>query len=341
MSKCSTTPCSQGTNNSFCAAECKSHYGTSGEYYYCETTQGGSGTYCSGSQNAGIVPCGRSCDDPTTPNDETAICTLCHLFLLIQNITSWIFMVMTYIAFAVLVAMGVFYIISAGNTQMIGIAKSGIKAALYGFAIVLLGWVAINVILMVLADGALGTDTATFSFKTNGSWFTYSCDAKSKYVRTGISGVTSGGGTPTGSGGNLNCKDGKCAKMQDVANAAKSNASGVEADIVMAIIDAGEGCNKRLSSDGYGSCGYSQALPAIRAKCGITGSASESCTKIQNDVQLDMNCAAWLIKDNAARCGMDIRNVASCYNSGKPNNCEKTTNRYCDRVETYYRSCKS
>lgn len=249
---------------------------------------------------------------------------------------------MTYIAFAVLVAMGILYIVSAGNTQMIGVAKSGIKAALYGFAIVLLGWVAINVILMVLADGALGTDTASFSFKTKGSWFTYSCDTKSKYTRTGVSGATSGNnGAQTGSGGNLNCKDGKCAKMQDVSNAAKSNASNVEADIVMAIVDAGEGCNKSLSTDGYGSCGYSQALPAIRAKCGITGSASESCTKIQNNVQLDINCAAWLIKDNAGRCGMDIRNVASCYNSGKPNNCAKTTNRYCDRVETYYKSCKS
>lgn len=342
MSKCSTAACEQGNNNSFCAAECKSHYGTSGEYYYCENTTGGSGRYCSGSENAGIVPCGRSCDDPTTPNDETVICTLCHLFLLMKNITSWIFTVMTYIAFAVLVAMGILYIASAGNTQMIGVAKSGIKAALYGFAIVLLGWVAINVILMVLADGALGTDTASFSFKTNGSWFTYSCDTKSKYTRTGVSGATSGNnGAQTGSGGNLNCKDGKCAKMQDVSNAAKSNASNVEADIVMAIVDAGEGCNKSLSTDGYGSCGYSQALPAIRAKCGITGSASESCTKIQNNVQLDINCAAWLIKDNAGRCGMDIRNVASCYNSGKPNNCAKTTNRYCDRVETYYKSCKS
>ena len=295
------------------------------------------------SENAGIVPCGRSCDDPSTGDvDESAVCTLCHLFLLMKNITSWIFTVMTYIAFAVLVAMGILYIASAGNTQMIGVAKSGIKAALYGFAIVLLGWVAINVILMVLADGALGTDTASFSFKTKGSWFTYSCDTKSKYTRTGVSGATSGNnGAQTGSGGNLNCKDGKCAKMQDVSNAAKSNASNVEADIVMAIVDAGEGCNKSLSTDGYGSCGYSQALPAIRAKCGITGSASESCTKIQNNVQLDINCAAWLIKDNAGRCGMDIRNVASCYNSGKPNNCAKTTNRYCDRVETYYKSCKS
>ena len=207
---CSTTAtCSTGTaltGATGCAggmACCFSSTGTG--------TGTSTGSSCTGSQNAGIVPCGRSCDNPaTTDVDESAICTLCHLFLLMKNITSWIFMVMTYIAFAVLVAMGVFYIISAGNTQMIGIAKSGIKAALYGFAIVLLGWVAINVILMVLADGALGTDTAAFSFKTNGSWFTYSCDAKSKYVRTGISGVTGGGGTTTGGGATNPGGNGTC-----------------------------------------------------------------------------------------------------------------------------------
>lgn len=341
MSKCSTSSCTQGTNNSLCAAECKSHFGTSGEYFYCETTQGGSGSYCSGSENPGIVPCGRSCDNPTTADDETKICTLCHLLVLMRNITDWIFMVMTYIAFAVLVAMGILYIVSTGKPQLTGMAKSGIWAALVGFAIVLLGWVAINVLLFVLADGALGTDTASFSVKTNGKWFEYSCDTQTKYTGTGGTGTGGSGTTPTGDGGNLNCKDGKCAKKEDVANAAKSNASGVEADILMAIVDAGEGCNKSVSSDGYGSCGYSQALPSIRTKCGITGSASESCSKIQNNVQLDLNCAAWLIKDNAGRCGLDIRNVASCYNSGKPNNCANTTNRYCDRVETYYKSCKS
>ena len=200
---CSTTAtCSSGTALTS-ATGCSSGKACC----YTSSTSSGTGTTstsssCAGSQNAGIVPCGRSCDNSaTTDVDESQICTLCHLFLLMKNITSWIFMVMTYIAFAVLVAMGVLYIVSAGNTQMIGIAKNGIKAALYGFAIVLLGWVAINVILMVLADGALGSDTAAFSFKTNGSWFTYSCDAKSKYVRTGIDGVTSGTGNGNGSGG--------------------------------------------------------------------------------------------------------------------------------------------
>ncbi len=162
---------------------------------------GGTATTCSGSENPGIVPCGRSCDNPATSDDETKICTLCHLLILIQNITNWILMVMTYIAFAVLVAMGILYIVSTGKPQLTGLAKSGIWAALVGLAIVLLGWVAINVILMVLADGTLGSDTASFSIKTNGSWFTYSCDTQTKYTGTGGTGGTGGSGGGGGDGG--------------------------------------------------------------------------------------------------------------------------------------------
>ena len=122
--------------------------------------------------------------------------------------------------------------------------------------------------------------------------------------------------------------------------AIRRNAYGVEPALLKAMIVGGEGCSKRLSDDGFGSCGYSQALPSIRAWCGIPGSASQSCAAIQNDIQLDMNCTAKLIKDNGGRCGMDARGAASCYNSGVPNNCARTTNRYCDRVQGYYNGCK-
>lgn len=370
MSKCSTAACEQGNNNSFCAAECKSHYGTSGEYYYCENTTGGSGNYCSGSENAGIVPCGRSCDDPTTPDDETAICTLCHLFLLMKNITSWIFTVMTYIAFAVLVAMGILYIASAGNTQMIGVAKSGIKAALYGFAIVLLGWVAINVILMVLADGALGTDTASFSFKTNGSWFTYSCDTKSKYVRTGVNGATGGTGSTGGGdgGGTVTCGTGACANDAAV-KAAVQNQTFMPANDYMAILQAGEHygqtstCSK--ASSPTGACGVSQTMPSnYKTLCGFS-----TCEAMKADVNKDIACGAKVaagfksshnvrcVDDSSKRidCTIDgLKSLAGCYNrgyhcnisprnvSGKWYDCGEIQSgkSYCDRVSEYASSCK-
>ena len=124
-----------------------------------------------------------------------------------------------------------------------------------------------------------------------------------------------------------------CSQINDACN---NNSSGVDPKLVKAMLTGGEGCNKSVSSDGYGSCGYSQALPALRTKCGISGTAAESCAAIQNDAQLDANCAAWLINDNAKRCGTDVSGAASCYNSGKANNCANTTKNYCGRVQDAY-----
>lgn len=256
---------------------------------------------------------------------------------------------MTYIAFAVLVAMGILYIVSAGNTQLINMAKKGIESSLIGFAIVLLGWVAINVVLMVLADGVLGSGTATFSIKTNGSWFDFNCSTTSKYTGTGGTEGTGGtGGTGDGNtgGGSLDCKTGKCATNTEIANAVKNNNSGTNPNAVMAIIDGGESCNKNKSP--RGACGYSQMMPNMRTWCGITGDEATSCTTIQNNITVDINCGAKFISTNGGRstsvCGysggvVDIRQIASCYNTGQPNKCASAENNYCGRVETYYNSC--
>ncbi len=283
---------------------------------------------------SGLVPCGLSSGTAA----EMAPCTACHLLLMASIIIQWIQRVMVVIGIAVIMAMGVLYIVSAGNEKMISMAKGGIKAALIGITVIIIAWLIVNTIIrMAGASGFFGEyfQTGTFSF---------TCDTTSNAgtaTSTGFGAGAGNGGAPGSGGnpGNVTCTTGKCASMSNVVAAAKNNASGVNSNIIMSIIDGGEGCNKSVSADGFGSCGYSQALPAVRAKCGITGSSSESCSKIQSDVQLDINCAAWLINSNEGRCGMDIRNVASCYNSGKPNNCSNTTNNYCGRVEAYYNSC--
>jgi hypothetical protein len=269
---------------------------------------GGTATACSGSENPGIVPCGRSCDNPATPDDETKICTLCHLLILIQNITNWILMVMTYIAFAVLVAMGILYIVSTGKPQLIGMAKNGIWAALVGFAIVLLGWVAINVILMVLADGTLGSDTASFSIKTNGSWFTYSCDTQTKYTGTGGTGGSGGNpggpGTPTNPGGNGTC-DATTSGPCSVASL-KNTCFGNNAETISRL------CNKESKGDpgsksgvdicsNYGNRSFSGGLFQINvfangsklgdARCNNLGSKGTCANRRSSDgVCLGWNC---------------------------------------------------
>lgn len=138
---------------------------------------------CSGGYSS-FVPCGRSCDDPLTVNNETNICTLCHLFLVIKNISDWILRTMTYIALVILVSMGLLYIVSMQNGVLVRRSQQGIWTVLVGFAVILLGWVAVNVVLMILVNGSVQSRTATFSLKTNGSWFEFDCDTATKYATT-------------------------------------------------------------------------------------------------------------------------------------------------------------
>lgn len=140
-----------------------------------------------------------------------------------------------------------------------------------------------------------------------------------------------------GGGGNLNCKNGKCATNPAIANAVKNNSSGVDPNIIMAIIDGGEGCNRGTSS--AGACGYSQVMPKYRRTvCGLTGTDAQTCAAMQNDINLDINCGAKFLKtDFIPRCGPSITTIASCYNTGSKNNCGQ--NNYCQRVTKYYNSC--
>lgn len=311
----------------------------------CKTVKdpnGGATVMCSESGNAGVVPCGRSCDNPSTPNDETAICTLCHLFLLIKNVSDWVFRVMTYIAFAVLVAMGILYIVSAGNTQLISMAKKGIWASLVGFAIVLLGWVAINVVLMVLADGALRSGTATFSIKTNGSWFDFNCSTATKYTGTGGTGGTGGGGGDNG-GGTVTCNG--C--TVDGVSFNKSNEHA-------AIIQAGEHYKQSPCKLGYSdyrngnaahACGISQVVSKWhKGTCGFDGSDEDMCYKLSTDRSFDLNCGYAVIASYSSnsKC-QGIKNLALCYNGGPGHgSCGDVNSGKCygDRVEEFYNSCK-
>lgn len=271
---------------------------------------------------SGLVPCGSG-------TGNTSPCTLCHLVQGVDNIIQWGMQVMTYFGIAVIVAMGIVYIVSAGNPAMMTTAKNGIKSSLIGFALMLGAWIIINTIMTTLANNGVGHAE---------NWYSFTCDTASSTNQSNQTSLGNGtGDSSTGKGGTLSCTN-KCASDPAISNAVKNNSSNVNPNLLMSIVAGGEGCNKRVSSDGFGSCGYSQALPKIRKWCGITG---DSCSVIQNDVQVDMNCAAKLIADNAKRCGglTSVSGAAACYNSGGTN-CSKTTNNYCGRVNNYYNSCQ-
>jgi hypothetical protein len=253
---------------------------------------------------------------------------------------------------------GYMYIVSAGNNASMGKAKGVITDAIIGLLLAFFAWLILNEInpnlvqMKTICKDASTTKTDTPSDPKNPSKtcaFTYSdwqpnpCTDGTDQTRTSTSspaGCT--GGTPEATtrkcnNSSFSCSGNKCTQVDD---AAKNNSSGVDPNVIKTVLTAGEGCNKSLSKDGKGSCGYSQALPKIRAWCGITGTAEETCAKIQNDTNLDVNCAAKLIKDNNRRCPTsNIQQVGSCYNSGKANNCSNTTSNYCGRLENYFNNC--
>ena len=309
--------------------------------------------------NAGLVPCGNE-------GGIESRCTLCHLFVGIQNIITWGRNILVIVAVVAIVAGGIMYIISAGDEKMMSSAKGIIKQALWGVLIVLGAWVIVNTVMLVLGTNlnalsitsswnefscstAVTVGSGTSATTTSGCTINYSpwtptpCTPGDTQTRTETSRVPAGctGTTPvlsrTCSSASFTCSDDRCEQVND---AIENNTSGVDPNILKAVVVGGEGCSSRLSTDGHGSCGYSQALPSIRSWCGITGTEAETCAKIQADVNLDMNCAARLIASGNSRCNAtDIMVVASCYNTGQPGQCYKATANYCGRVSTYLNNC--
>ena len=80
---------------------------------------------------------------------------------------------MTVIALTVILAMGVLYIVSAGNQGLMQRAKGGLLAALIGFAIMLSAWLIVNIVLTVLVDTSKG---AFVELTSAPGVFTFTCD---------------------------------------------------------------------------------------------------------------------------------------------------------------------
>lgn len=74
-------------------------------------------SWCSGlsveERSGGLVPCGRSCDDPTTPEDESEPCTLCHFFLMIKKIIDFLLLYIVPPIAILMIAIGGFMYIVA------------------------------------------------------------------------------------------------------------------------------------------------------------------------------------------------------------------------------------
>ncbi|HMO78361.1 MAG TPA: hypothetical protein PKA42_01305 [Candidatus Paceibacterota bacterium] len=92
---------------------------------------------------AGLVPCG-GVGEP--------MCQSCHVLQLIQIVMNWLVGILTTITAIIIAYAGLRLVISVGNASAMQQAKSLISNCLIGFAIVLSGWLLIDLVLKSMVN---------------------------------------------------------------------------------------------------------------------------------------------------------------------------------------------
>jgi hypothetical protein len=148
----------------------------------------------------GLVPCGRNSGTAA----EQAPCTLCHLVIGFQRLVQYgMYMVVTLALVGIFFA-GVMYMVSTGDEGMMTQAKGFLKVSLIGFAVVIAGWLIVNVTMWVLGTkGDLGIGIV--------KWNQFTCDTKSTQ---GSGGATTGTTAPTATPSTANSGQ-KCGLSND------------------------------------------------------------------------------------------------------------------------------
>jgi len=99
----------------------------------------------------GLVPCGRSSDNPDTPWNERNSCQFKHLFILLRNILDFLLWRVTLIILLLLViATAIIFYFSIGAPALIIDIRGVWRAAGKGYAIIFLSWIIINLVLNIL-----------------------------------------------------------------------------------------------------------------------------------------------------------------------------------------------
>jgi len=125
-----------------------------------------------------LVPCGRKTDDGNKAGDQTAECTLCHLFMLLKNIFDLMLSLVIVAAILMITVGGVVYIVSMGSPSLIGVAKSIIKKTLIGFGLMIGGWLMVYTLLTFVSTGSM------LGKGTSATWFDFTCDETSLFSST-------------------------------------------------------------------------------------------------------------------------------------------------------------
>ena len=123
-----------------------------------------------------LVPCGRSSDsNPDDKIDETAPCSLCHLYVLVQNVLDFMMWTIAPIVAVLAVGWAGFNIMISGEQP--GLRAKGfgiIKTTVIGLAIMFAGWVLINEALLFFT-GKDNTGTANKTSFIQSPWNQVTC----------------------------------------------------------------------------------------------------------------------------------------------------------------------
>ena len=143
----------------------------------------------------GLVPCGRNTDDPKTPENESAPCTLCHLVVGFQRLVEYgMYMVVTLALVGIFFA-GVMYMVSTGDENMMTQAKGFLKVSLIGFAVVISSWLIVNVTMWVLGAKGSGDTGGVLGIQVS-SWNKFTCSTTSSAVTGTTQSVSSSSTSP-------------------------------------------------------------------------------------------------------------------------------------------------
>jgi len=111
------------------------------------------GGTCPPELRGGLVPCGRSCDDPCTEICECAPCTLCHLFVLFKRIVDFLTLYILFpLAVLMIVVGGVMFLIAAGDPEKIRTAKKILTSVVIGLVIIFLAWLIVDTIIVFIVS---------------------------------------------------------------------------------------------------------------------------------------------------------------------------------------------
>ncbi len=119
----------------------------------------------------GLVPCGRSCDDLSTPESECEPCQLCHFFVMIERwIDGLLFMIVPALAALMIAIGGGMYVIARGDSEMLSRAKKLFGSVVIGLLIIYGAWLVINLFFTVIG-------LSTFGLELTGpdKWFKINC----------------------------------------------------------------------------------------------------------------------------------------------------------------------